>query len=430
MSPLRVTFWKFLRVKGSLLRRFPCSSAATCCAGAHDAESAVLHFRLAFDSSGGEVRVLRAGEPPFFRALVPPGPLVQRLWPDVRGPVPSLFSFNSPRGACETCQGFGRIVGIDPARVIPDARKTLRERPVAPFNSPSYESALRRPESRLAPPQAAVGRPVERAHATRAQRRLEGLGRLVRSRGPLQVPREEALQGARARPALSLPRLPTCPACHGARLRPEALAVTVGGKTIAEVCDLTLDELLVFLRGLPLSEAEKSPGLLARRGADRADGDARRNRPRLHHARCERCARSRAGRRSASSWARRSGTRSRGRSTSSTSPRSASTRATRAACSPFSSACASGQRGRRRRTRHGRHPGRRSRDRPRPGRGCARRAPRLRRDAGGADGCGHRDGEVVEEGERDISWFGKQAVRADAASDAVAAETVGAFGTF
>lgn len=54
-------------------------------------------------------------------------------------PVPALFSFNSPLGACPTCQGFGRVIGVDPGRVIPDPSKTLRERPIAPWNSPAYE---------------------------------------------------------------------------------------------------------------------------------------------------------------------------------------------------------------------------------------------------------------------------------------------------
>jgi excinuclease ABC subunit A len=49
----------------------------------------------------------------------------------------------------------------------------------------------------------------------------------------------------------------TCPACHGARRRPEALAVSVGGKNIAEVCDLTLDGFLAFLGALPLRDSER-----------------------------------------------------------------------------------------------------------------------------------------------------------------------------
>ncbi len=54
-------------------------------------------------------------------------------------PEPLLFSFNSPIGACPTCQGFGRVIGIDWQKVIPDPTKTLRQRPFAPWNTPAYE---------------------------------------------------------------------------------------------------------------------------------------------------------------------------------------------------------------------------------------------------------------------------------------------------
>ncbi len=54
-------------------------------------------------------------------------------------PEPLLFSFNSPIGACPTCQGFGRIIGIDWQKVIPDPKKTLKEKPFAPWNTPAYE---------------------------------------------------------------------------------------------------------------------------------------------------------------------------------------------------------------------------------------------------------------------------------------------------
>ncbi|HEX6200248.1 MAG TPA: excinuclease ABC subunit A, partial [Thermoanaerobaculia bacterium] len=56
-----------------------------------------------------------------------------------RPPTPPLFSFNSPLGACPECQGFGRVIGVDRARVIPNPRLTLEERPIAPWNTPAYE---------------------------------------------------------------------------------------------------------------------------------------------------------------------------------------------------------------------------------------------------------------------------------------------------
>ena len=55
-----------------------------------------------------------------------------------RDPTPSLFSFNSPLGACETCRGFGRVVGLDRGLVVPDSAKTLRAGAVKPWQSPSF----------------------------------------------------------------------------------------------------------------------------------------------------------------------------------------------------------------------------------------------------------------------------------------------------
>jgi len=60
---------------------------------------------------------------------------------EFREPTPALFAFNSPLGACSACQGFGRVIGIDWDKVIPNRDLTLDERPVAPWNTPAYASA-------------------------------------------------------------------------------------------------------------------------------------------------------------------------------------------------------------------------------------------------------------------------------------------------
>ncbi|WP_242476837.1 excinuclease ABC subunit UvrA [Halochromatium glycolicum] len=57
---------------------------------------------------------------------------------DYREPLPSLFSFNSPVGACETCRGFGRVIGIDWDQVVPDASKSLLDGAIKPIQSDSY----------------------------------------------------------------------------------------------------------------------------------------------------------------------------------------------------------------------------------------------------------------------------------------------------
>ena len=212
---------------------------------------------MAFDSSDGEVRVLRAGEPLSSARLFRRGLSCNACGRAFADPVPALFSFNSPRGACETCQGFGRIVGIDAARVIPDARKTLRERPVAPFNSPSYESAY--DDLKAASRRLKLRWDVPWNELTQRERDAvwKGSGDWYGVEGLFKY-LEKKRYKVHVRVLLSRYRgYSTCPACRGARLRPEALAVTVGGRTIAGVCDLTLDGFLEFLGALPLREAER-----------------------------------------------------------------------------------------------------------------------------------------------------------------------------
>jgi excinuclease ABC subunit A len=55
-----------------------------------------------------------------------------------REPTASLYSFNSPLGACETCRGFGRVIGVDYGLVIPDAGKSLREGAIRPWQTEAY----------------------------------------------------------------------------------------------------------------------------------------------------------------------------------------------------------------------------------------------------------------------------------------------------
>ncbi len=212
---------------------------------------------MAFDSGDGKLFALRSGEGPglssarrFFRGLVCDA--CARRFTD---PVPALFSFNSPRGACETCQGFGRVAGIDPARVVPDPRKSLAGRPIAPFNSPAYESAY--DDLRAVSRRNKVRWNVPWNELTPREREVvwKGAGDWYGVEGLFKY-LEKKRYKVHVRVLLSRYRGYTpCPACAGARLKPEALAVTLAGKTIAEVAALTLDELLVFLEGaLPLAE--------------------------------------------------------------------------------------------------------------------------------------------------------------------------------
>jgi len=221
---------------------------------------------MAFDTGDGELLGLENGA-----ELSSARRFIRGLFCDVCGrafadPVPALFSFNSPRGACGACQGFGRLAGIDPARVLPDPGRSIAQRPFAPFNSPAYESAyadLARACRRLK-----IRRDVPWNRLSERHRRLvwDGDGDWYGVKGLFEW-LEKKRYKVHVRVFLSRYRgYATCPSCGGARLVPEALAVTVRGWNIAQLAGRTLAELQAFL-----AETDWTPGERERAGALLAD---------------------------------------------------------------------------------------------------------------------------------------------------------------
>ncbi len=181
----------------------------------------------------------------------------------LREPQPALFSFNSPLGACETCEGFGRVVGIDPERVIPDPSKSLSERPIAPWNSPAYEdlydplfAACKAHDVPLDVPwkdlPAAAQDFVWRGGHGSSGRRFKGIdhyfARLERRSYRMHL----RILLARYR------SYDECPDCEGRRLRPEALAVTIAGKSIADLSALSIEKLRTWLRTRRFTRAQRA----------------------------------------------------------------------------------------------------------------------------------------------------------------------------
>ncbi len=154
-------------------------------------------------------------------------------------PLPSLFSFNSPIGACETCRGFGRMMGIDYALVIPDERKTLAEGAIKPWLSASYrecqDDMMRFADARGIPTD------VPWQKLTKAQQRwiLEGEGEWDEGLW-YGVQRffewlETKSYKMHIRVLLSKYRAyTTCPTCKGARLKAEALWWRLGTQANAD----------------------------------------------------------------------------------------------------------------------------------------------------------------------------------------------------
>ena len=124
-------------------------------------------------------------------------------------PQPALFSFNSAYGACETCRGFGRVIGVDLGLVIPDHRKTLRSGAIKTIQTPAWKEMPGRPdEVRRRGRHPARHRLVaaHRGAARLGDRRLAELERqvepaVVRRQALLRLPRVEGLQDAHPRAA-------------------------------------------------------------------------------------------------------------------------------------------------------------------------------------------------------------------------------------
>jgi len=170
-------------------------------------------------------------------------------------PEPRLFSFNNPYGACPRCQGFGNTIDFDLDRVVPDKGKSLADGAIEPWTKPRYRQLAM--EMRKYARTKAIPIDVPFRDLTTVQRdaildgdRKEGFvgvkgffGWLERKKYKLHV-----------RVFLSRYRgYATCPDCHGTRLRAEARAVKIAGRSITEVCQMTVKEARPFFDSLTLN---------------------------------------------------------------------------------------------------------------------------------------------------------------------------------
>ena len=173
-------------------------------------------------------------------------------------PEPRLFSFNNPYGACPRCQGFGNTIDFDLDRVIPDKSKSLADGAIEPWTKPRYRQLAieMRKFART------KGIPVDVAYRDLT---------ITQRNAILDGDKKEGYEGVKGffnwlerkkyklhvRVFLSRYRgYATCPDCNGTRLRPEARAVKVAGRSITEVCQMTVKEARPFFDGLKLTELE------------------------------------------------------------------------------------------------------------------------------------------------------------------------------
>ena len=194
---------------------------------------------------------------------------------------PRMFSFNNPFGACETCTGLGTFMKVDPARILPDRRKSIREGAIKASGwyyaegsiSEMYYKALgKRFGFTLDTPIKELSK--EALHAIlygtgdekieMERENMFGSGTYLNSFEGI-VPnlerrfRETGSEWVKEEIALVMSS-EECPACHGKRLKPTSLAVTVGGINIADFCDKSIQEELAFIETAKVSARDEQIG--------------------------------------------------------------------------------------------------------------------------------------------------------------------------
>ncbi|HKX70567.1 MAG TPA: excinuclease ABC subunit UvrA, partial [Acidimicrobiales bacterium] len=191
--------------------------------------------------------------------------------------APRNFSFNSPYGACETCDGLGTRYEVDPEMVVPDPTLSLEQGAISPWSS-GHQRYFQRLIVAVADELGIdMGTPFEKLSAKHRQAVLFGKGvdkvwvrfknRYGRERSYhahyegvisyLQRRHVEAESDSAREQVEGYMREVPCNACGGARLKPLTLAVTVDGYSIADICNLSIGESAKTLAALELSERDR-----------------------------------------------------------------------------------------------------------------------------------------------------------------------------
>jgi excinuclease ABC subunit A len=191
--------------------------------------------------------------------------------------APRNFSFNSPYGACERCDGLGTRYEVDPELVVPDDDLSLADGAIAPwtgFRSRYFDRVIEAIAEEFGfdihTPWKKLGKKAKNAVLYGTGNRdvhVRYRNRYGRTRSyttgfegvvPWLERRHTEAESDRSREQIEgYMREVPCPACKGARLRPASLAVTVGGVNIYELGELSISKAAVFLRTVELSERDK-----------------------------------------------------------------------------------------------------------------------------------------------------------------------------
>src|SRR5688572_309899 len=172
-------------------------------------------------------------------------------------PSPQLFSFNNPRGACQTCNGFGATLEYDEELIVPSPERSLRDGAIDPWTKPRYDGRRRTLASFAAREGISMTKPWRELTLEQRNKLLHARSRTFKGIFPFLVDLEEKRYKQYIRVFLrQYQTAQTCHTCNSTRLQPDALNVRISGNSIAQTSALTIDELRIWIRALDLTPFE------------------------------------------------------------------------------------------------------------------------------------------------------------------------------
>jgi excinuclease ABC subunit A len=177
-------------------------------------------------------------------------------------PVPNLFSFNNPLGACETCKGFGRTIGIDLDLVIPDPKRTLRQGAIKPWTTASYSEGQDDLLAYCRRKHIPADTPWEKLSRKHQRQVIEGDRGFYGIEGFFEW-LETRTYKMHIRVLLSKYRsYVRCESCGGTRFKRETLLYRLAGKTIAEIYAWNIETALDFFNELSRRKGDRLAEML------------------------------------------------------------------------------------------------------------------------------------------------------------------------
>jgi excinuclease ABC subunit A len=212
----------------------------------------------AFELSKGNVNVLQESEEGWLSHRFTSHFACNHCGTEFVEPTPHLFSFNSPLGACANCQGYGRIIGIDMEKVIPNRDLRLDEMPVAPWNSAGYEDCYEDLQKAAAKYNLRLDVPVKDLTKTEYDLLYNGRSKWYGIKGFFEW-LETKKYKIHVRVKLAKYRsYEPCPECHGSRLKDVVNHVKFRGLTIGELFAMNVKTARRFWEFMAMSKQEEA----------------------------------------------------------------------------------------------------------------------------------------------------------------------------